>query len=87
MRSSRTHLWWFVVAAILVVLPPRAAAAAEDGSPIAIVVNRSNPVESLTLNQVRELLRGGVSTWPNGRRVVLVLSDDRAIKEIGRAHV
>lgn len=50
------------------------------GLPLAVVVNKANPVENLTVAQVRDLVTGRVSTWPNGRRVVLVLSDDHEAK-------
>lgn len=71
---------WWCVAAALVAFAPGLPVSAEEGTPIAVIVHKSNPVESLSLNQVRDLLHGRVGTWPNGRRVVLVLSDDHAMK-------
>ena len=56
------------------------AGAQAPGAPIAVVVNRSNPVENLTLPQLRDLVLGRVTTWPNGRRVVTVMTDEHDAK-------
>jgi len=41
--------------------------------PLAIIVNRSNAVNDLTMVELRKLFLGGRSHWPNGRRVTLVM--------------
>ena len=52
------------------------ALAADGGTAIAVVVNRANPVDNLTLTQLRDLLTGKTATWPTGKRVVIVLTDE-----------
>jgi ABC-type phosphate transport system substrate-binding protein len=49
-----------------------AAPAASDDS-IAIIVNQSNPVENLSAAELRKILLGERSHWPNGRRITLVM--------------
>lgn len=56
--------------------PWRSPLAAEGGAAIAVVVNRANPVDNLTLTQLRDLLTGKTTTWPTGKRVVIVLTDE-----------
>jgi ABC-type phosphate transport system substrate-binding protein len=56
--------------------PPAAAQEpARLGSAMAIVVHRSNPVEELSLAELRSLFLGERQRWPNGRRVTLVLPE------------
>ena len=43
--------------------------------PLAIVVNRSNPVDQLSLAELRKVFLGERSYWPNGRRITLVMRD------------
>ncbi len=40
---------------------------------LAVLANKTNPVADLTSAQLRNMLLGHQATWPNGRRVVLVL--------------
>ena len=42
---------------------------------MAIVVHRSNPVEELSLAELRSLFLGERQRWPNGRRITLVLQE------------
>jgi phosphate transport system substrate-binding protein len=42
---------------------------------VAVIVNRANPVADVTTHQLRDLLMGRQNTWPNGRRVTLVLRE------------
>jgi len=72
-----------VAAAVLLlrVCPPAAVSAA--GSPqespaeqnLAIIVNQSNPVENLSLQELRTVFLGERSHWPNGRRITLVMME------------
>jgi len=48
---------------------------ARDSEPLAIVVNRSNPLTEISLADLRRLYRGQRSRWSNGRRVTLVMRD------------
>lgn len=43
--------------------------------PLAIVVNRSNPVDNLSLAELRRVFLGNRSYWVNGRRITLVMRD------------
>jgi ABC-type phosphate transport system substrate-binding protein len=51
------------------------AAHAQDAEPLAIVVNRANPVTEISLADLRRLYRGQRSRWSNGRRITLVMRD------------
>jgi hypothetical protein len=39
---------------------------------LAVVVNKSNPTESLSVAQLRKLILGDVRTWPDKKQVVLL---------------
>jgi ABC-type phosphate transport system substrate-binding protein len=43
--------------------------------PLAIVVNQSNPVDELSMSQLRAVFLGTRGLWPNGRRITLVMRD------------
>lgn len=45
---------------------------------VAIIVHPDVPVEDLTLEQVRELLRGRIGEWPDGRPVQVVVREEGA---------
>ena len=49
-------------------LLPSAPVSAQDFS---VIVHRSNPVTSLTLSNLRDILFGNVTHWPNQSRIVL----------------
>lgn len=56
--------------------PREAPVEQERGSAaLAIVVNQANPVESLTLGQLRRIFMLDTQTWPNGRKITVVLRD------------
>jgi hypothetical protein len=42
---------------------------------LAIVVNRQNPMDGLSLSALRKIFLGERSHWPDGRRITLVLMD------------
>jgi ABC-type phosphate transport system substrate-binding protein len=65
------------VLASLLGVSPRAARA-QDGEPLAIVVNRSNPLTEISLADLRRVFRGQRSRWSNGKRVTLVMRDPGA---------
>jgi len=46
-----------------------------SGEPLAIVINRSNPIRNLSLQDLRSIFLSERSYWPNGRRITLVLRD------------
>jgi phosphate transport system substrate-binding protein len=43
--------------------------------PLAIVVNRSNPIEEISTAELRAIFLGARSHWTSGRRVTLVMRD------------
>jgi ABC-type phosphate transport system substrate-binding protein len=43
--------------------------------PLAIVVNRSNTVDGLSMTELRRVFLGERSHWPNGRRITLVMRE------------
>jgi ABC-type phosphate transport system substrate-binding protein len=51
--------------------PPQGRSGVEDS--LAIVVNRSNPVESLSLPELRKIFLGDQNHWSNGRRIAVVM--------------
>jgi phosphate transport system substrate-binding protein len=80
----RHRLGVLITAAVAVLLldvcPHTAVQAAGDpqGSvqpdqTLAIVVNQSNPVDNLTMQDLRTVFLGERSHWPNGRRITLVM--------------
>jgi ABC-type phosphate transport system substrate-binding protein len=64
----------FALAALVAAAKP-AAVPPQDAEPLAIVVNRSNPMSEISLADLRKLYRGQRSRWSNGRRVTLVMRD------------
>jgi ABC-type phosphate transport system substrate-binding protein len=72
-------LRWALGALFLALLAaaPRTSRA-QDAEPLAIVVNRNNPLSEISLAELRRLFRGQRSRWSNGRRVTLVMRDPGA---------
>jgi ABC-type phosphate transport system substrate-binding protein len=42
---------------------------------LAIIVNRSNPIENLSFAELRKIFLGERSRWPNGHRVIVTMLD------------
>lgn len=72
--------------AILLLLPLAAAAlllwtplarvrAARPKGALAIIVNQANPVDGLSMAELRSVFLGERSHWPNGRRITLVMME------------
>ena len=80
-RPAMLPLTWAVGALLgaLFGVAPRAAHA-QDSEPLAIVVNRSNPLNEISLGDLRRVFRGQRSRWSNGRRVTLVMRDPGAVE-------
>lgn len=57
--------------------PARSEPAASTAvrTPLAVIVNRSNPIDALGRRELRALFLGERTTWPHGRRVTLVLRE------------
>lgn len=74
MRSPMIPVRWALGAILLAVVgaTPRAVGA-QDTEPLAIVVNRNNPISEISLADLRRVFRGQRTRWSNGRRVTLVM--------------
>lgn len=46
------------------------------GESLAIVVNRANPVDNLSTEDLRRLFLGRKTRWPNGRRIAIAMLDN-----------
>jgi ABC-type phosphate transport system substrate-binding protein len=53
---------------------PQTPPSAEDSS-LVIVVNKTNPVENISSNDLRSLFLAELKTWSNGRRVTIVMRE------------
>lgn len=62
-------------AALVDPIPPTGVLAAHPKEGLAIVVNRENPIESLSMTELRTVFLGERSHWPNGRRITLVMME------------
>jgi ABC-type phosphate transport system substrate-binding protein len=77
-RVQRTLIHWILpvgALAVLVAAGKPGAVRPQDAEPLAIVVNRSNPMSEISLADLRRIYRGQRSRWSNGRRVTLVMRD------------
>ena len=55
---------------------------------LAIVVNRSNPVESLSFTELRKIFLGDQNHWSNGRRVtVLMLEPGKVERQVALTQI
>jgi ABC-type phosphate transport system substrate-binding protein len=84
MSSLRCALLALAVALCATV--PRAVRA-QDGEPLAIVVNKANPLSELSLADLRRIYRGQRARWANGRRVTLVMRDPGAPERDAMLHL
>lgn len=46
-----------------------------EAEALAIIVHRSNPVDNLTLRELRRIFLLDTQTWPNGRKITVVLRE------------
>jgi ABC-type phosphate transport system substrate-binding protein len=57
-------------------------AALPDGEALAIIVNKSNPIDNVSLTDLRKLFKAEQTRWSNGQRVTVVMrqagQDERA---------
>src|SRR3954469_23701389 len=75
MPSARPVLVALVLAALLVPPATSLSQQAISTAPIAIIVHPSNPVETLTLGELRHIFMLDTQTWPHGRKITVVLRD------------
>lgn len=74
-RTS-TILLILAAAALLRAAPEaRVATSPPKQESLAIIVNRSNPVDGLSLAELRSVFLGERSHWSNGRRITLVMME------------
>ena len=62
-------------AALVEPTPESRVQAAPPKESLAIIVNRENPVEDLSMSELRTVFLGERSHWPNGRRITLVMME------------
>lgn len=48
---------------------------AQSAEPLAIVVNKANPLNEVSLADLRKIYRGQRGRWSNGKRVTIVMRD------------
>jgi ABC-type phosphate transport system substrate-binding protein len=83
MRRGTRVLITVAVAVLLLDVSPDAAvrgtgdqqSSVQGDQSIAIIVNQENPVDNLTLQELRTVFLGERSHWPNGRRITLVMME------------
>jgi ABC-type phosphate transport system substrate-binding protein len=78
---SGTRMRWLrlvliAIGAVLLTAPLRVRSNATE--PLAIVVNKANPLNEVSLADLRKIYRGQRARWSNGRRVTLVMRDPGA---------
>src|SRR6516164_8641183 len=64
-----------LTAALIEPLPDSRVEAARPKESLAIIVNRDNPVENLSMTELRTVFLGERSHWSNGRRITLVMME------------
>ena len=75
-RRTTTILLVLAAAALLRAAPEaRLATSPPKQESLAIIVNQSNPVDELSLAELRAVFLGERSHWPNGRRITLVMME------------
>ena len=61
--------------ALIEPLPQSRVQAARPKEGLVIIVNRENPIENLSMAELRTVFLGERSHWPNGRRITLVMME------------
>ena len=56
-------------------MSPATVSAAAFQEDLAIIVNKTNPIEAMTLAELRNVFLAERSRWPNGRRVTITMLD------------
>lgn len=91
-RTVTTMLGFAAAFAAGLILTPRnpVHAAGNNQKSLAIIVNRSNPVDNLSTAELRAIFLGQRSHWENGRRITLVMMEpgqperETVLKEVCR---
>ena len=66
---------WSVAAVCLIALAPDANGQVAAAEGLAIVVHRANPIDTLTLRELRRIFMLETQTWPHGRKITVVLRE------------
>lgn len=75
LRYSAIFVVILATAALIEPLQESRVHAARPKESLAIIVNRANPIENLSLAELRAMFLGERSHWPNGRRITLVMME------------
>lgn len=74
MRTKGKWRFAVFVAAMLISLPV-ASQAPQRGEPMAVIVHKSNPLQSITFDELRKLCLAERRNWPHGRRATIALCE------------
>jgi ABC-type phosphate transport system substrate-binding protein len=55
--------------------PPSSQTRSNPSQSLAIVVNRSNPIDNLSYRELRKIFLGERNHWPNGHRIAVAMLD------------
>src|SRR5215475_3088958 len=55
--------------------PATVASRTNPRQALAIVVNRSNPIDNLSFSELRKIFLGERNHWPNGHRIAIAMLD------------
>lgn len=84
MRIRFFLLVWLATASLIELPSPARLTPVATASPrprvdarqvLAIIVNRSNPIENLSFGELRKIFMGERSRWPSGHRVVVTMME------------
>ena len=75
LRYSAIFIVILATVAVLDPLPQSHVHSAHPKESLSIIVNRENPIEGLSMAELRTLFLGERSHWPNGRRITLVMME------------
>src|ERR1700691_3694028 len=71
----RSHLWGVLVVALPLSVSAHAQCPANG---LAVIVNKVNATEGLSMAQLRRLLLGDMRNWPDKKTVALVVPDPQS---------
>ncbi|MEW6210167.1 MAG: hypothetical protein AB1631_17505 [Acidobacteriota bacterium] len=69
-----------IIVAVLIALTPASANSVSAQEDLAIIVNKSNPVDELSLADLRKIFLAERSRWPNGRKVTIVMREQGRVE-------
>ena len=77
MLRRTTIVSMLLLAAAVLLWTPRAPvqAARPKLESLAIIVNQANPIDSLSMAELRTVFLGERTHWPNGRRITVVMME------------